>query len=429
MTSTNAHNLLMEALAELGDARLWWQVATIAATLLIAWLITYTLGKHFPRKEAPGEKSIALQRVLFPLFAFILLLIGKSLVARWLPVALINLVIPLALSLLLIRCTSEILRFAFAPSGLITLVEKTVTWIVLIGLALHLTGVHHEVLDALDEMGLTVGKQRISLLLVLEGVASMIVTVVIALWISRLIESRVMHADTLDLNLRIVLSKVTRALLILVGVLIALPLAGIDITFLSIFGGALGVGLGFGLQKTASNYISGFIILLDHSVRIGDVIAVDNKFGEITQINNRYTVLKGLDGTEAIIPNETLITSTVVNHSFTTRQVRINLPLQISYDSPLEQAMAILCEVAAANPRVLKDPSPEVFLREFADNGLMLELVIWIADPEEGQLSLRSALNLEIWRRFQAGGIEIPYPRRDIRVLASPGPAVNEALT
>lgn len=425
MTPPNAHNLLLEALAELGDARLWWQFATISASLLIAWLIAYALGKHFPRKASPGEKSIALRRVLFPLFALILLLIGKSVVARWLPVALINLVIPLALSLLLIRGASEILRFAFSPSGLISLIEKTVAWIVLIGLALHLSGVHHEVLNALDELGLTIGKQRISLLLVLEGVASMIVTVVIALWISRLIESRVMHADTFDLNLRIVLSKVTRALLILIGVLIALPLAGIDITFLSVFGGALGVGLGFGLQKTASNYISGFIILLDRSVRIGDIIAVDNKFGEITQINNRYTVLKGQDGTEALIPNETLITSTVVNHSFTTRQVRVNLPLQISYDSPLEQAMSILCEVAATNPRVLRDPRPEVFLREFADNGLMLELVIWIADPEEGQLSLRSALNLEIWRRFQAAGIEIPYPRRDIRVLAGNGPAVN----
>ncbi|MEK6662658.1 MAG: mechanosensitive ion channel domain-containing protein [Pseudomonadota bacterium] len=425
MISSNAHNLFLEALAELGDARLWWQFATIGASLLSAWLIAYALGKHFPRKASPGEKSIALRRVLFPLFALILLLIGKSVVAGWLPVALINLVIPLALSLLLIRGTSEILRFAFAPSGLILLVEKTVTWIVLIGLALYLSGVHHEVLKALDELGINIGKQRISLLLVLEGVASMIVTVVIALWISRLIESRVMHADTFDLNLRIVLSKVTRALLILVGVLIALPLAGIDITFLSIFGGALGVGLGFGLQKIASNYISGFIILLDRSVRIGDIIAVDNKFGEITQINNRYTVLKGLDGTEALIPNETLITSIVVNHSFTTRQVRVNLPLQISYDSPLEQAMGLMCAAAAANPRVLQDPSPEVFLREFADNGLMLELVIWIADPEEGQLSLRSALNLEIWRRFQVAGIEIPYPRRDIRVLGSAGPAVN----
>ena len=421
----SAENLLLKALTELGNARWWWQLATIGASLLLAWLIAYTFDKHFPRSAWRGEKSIALRRVLFPLFFLILLLIGKSVAARWLPVALFNLAIPLALSLFLIRGTSEILRFAFSPSGLISLIETSATWIVLIGLALHLSGVHQEVLNALDQMSLSFGKQRISLLLVLQGVVSMIVTVVIALWISRLIESRVMHSESFDLNLRIVLSKITRALLILIGVLIALPLAGIDITFLSIFGGALGVGLGFGLQKIASNYISGFIILLDRSVRIGDIIAVDNKFGEITQINNRYTVLKALDGTEAIIPNETLITSTVVNHSFSTRQVRINLPLQISYESSLEQAMALMCEAAAANPRVLHEPAPEVFLREFADNGLLLELVIWIADPEEGQLSLRSALNLEIWRRFQATGIEIPYPRRDIRIIETPSPAVN----
>ena len=429
MISGGSHNLLAAAMAELSDTRLWWQFALIGASLGVAWLIAYVIDKHLPRKKPPGAKSIALRRVLFPLFALILLLIGKTLVAPWLPVALISLGVPLILALLLIRSTSEILRFAFSPSELITFVEKTVTWIVLIGLALHLSGVHQEVIQGLDEMSITIGKQRISLLLVLGGVASMIATVVIALWISRLIESRVMHAESLDLNLRIVLSKAMRALLMLIGVLIALPLAGIDVTFLSVFGGALGVGLGFGLQKIASNYISGFIILLDHSVRIGDIIAVDNKYGEITQINNRYTVLKSLDGTEAIIPNETLITSTVVNHSFSTREVRLSLPLQISYESPLEQAMAIMCEAAAANPRVLLKPAPEVFLRDFADNGLMLELVIWIADPEEGQLSLRSALNLDIWRRFQAAGIEIPYPRRDIRVLASAHSAVNPKVT
>lgn len=425
MISPSAHNLLAEAMAELGDTRLWWQFALIGASLSVAWLIAYVIDNHFPRRKPPRAKSIALRRVLFPLFTLILLLIGKTVVAPWLPVALISLGVPLVLALLLIRGTSEMLRFAFSPSELITFVEKTVTWIVLIGLALHLSGVHLEVIQALDEMSITIGKQRISLLLVLGGVASMIATVVIALWISRLIESRVMHAESLDLNMRIVLSKAMRALLILIGALIALPLAGIDVTFLSIFGGALGVGLGFGLQKIASNYISGFIILLDHSVRIGDIIAVDSKYGEITQINNRYTVLKSLDGTEAIIPNETLITSTVVNHSFSTREVRLNLPLQISYESSLEQAMSTMCEAAAANPRVLRKPAPEVFLRDFTDNGLMLELVIWIADPEEGQLSLRSALNLDIWRRFQAAGIEIPYPRRDIRVLASADSAVK----
>ena len=302
---------------------------------------------------------------------------------------------------------------------------QVITWLVLIGLVLHLTGLNREVVNALDDLGIDFGKQRISLLLVLEGVLSMLATVVIALWVGRLIETRVMRAQTLELNLRIVLAKSVRALLILMGVLIALPLAGIDITFLSVFGGALGVGLGFGLQKTASNYISGFIILLDRSVHIGDVVTVDNRYGEITQITNRYTVVKSLDGTEAIIPNETMITSTVVNHSFTTRDVRMNLSLQVSYASSLEQAMAIMKRVAQAHPRVLHQPAPEVFLKEFGDNGLLLDLVVWISDPEAGQLSLRSALNFEIWRQFQAAGIEIPYPRRDIRIVDS---AVEAAI-
>ena len=414
---------LLDALAQVNDASLVWQLALIGASLVLGWLITHTLRRRFASPPESGLKLAGFAQVFFPLSVLVLLLLGKTLLQPWLPVAFISLLIPLALAITLIRATSHILRIAFA-SELAQLIERAVIWLVLIGLLLHLTGLNHEVVNALDDLGINIGKQRISLLLVLEGVLSMLATVVIALWVGRLIETRVMRAKTLELNLRIVLAKIIRALLIMIGVLIALPLAGIDITFLSIFGGALGVGLGFGLQKTASNYISGFIILLDRSVRIGDVVTVDNKYGEITQITNRYTVVKSLDGTEAIIPNETMITSTVVNHSFTTRDVRMNLPVQVSYASSLEQAMVIMKRVAQAHPRVLHQPAPDVFLKEFGDNGLLLDLVVWISDPEEGQLNLRSALNFEIWREFQAAGIEIPYPRRDIRVVDSATAAV-----
>jgi small-conductance mechanosensitive channel len=252
---------------------------------------------------------------------------------------------------------------------------------------------------------------------VLEGSLSVVVTVLVALSLGRLLENRIMRTEGLDHSLRLVFSKITRALLVLFGIVVALPLAGIDITFLSVFGGALGVGLGFGLQKITANYISGFLILLDRSVRIGDLMTVDNRYGEITQISTRYTVLKALDGTEAIIPNETMISSVVVNHSFTNRKLRMNVPVQIGYGSDVQKAMAILVSIAQDNPRVLKERVPEAFLREFGDNGISLELVVWINDPEEGQLNLRSALNLEIWKKFQVEGIEIPYPRRDIRIL------------
>lgn len=415
---------LQEALAQSNDAGLIWQLGGVGASWGLAWLLTHLLSQRFANQRQSDLRLNGISYVLLPLLALALLILGKSVLQHWMPVGLLRLFISLAFAFTLIRAAIHILRMTFEPSELLQLVERTLIAVVLIAAALHVTGLHHEVIKTLDDIGLNLGQQRISLLLVLEGALSMLVTVAVALWIGRLIEARVMRANTLELNLRIVLAKIVRALLMLVGLLIALPLAGIDITFLSVFGGALGVGLGFGLQKVASNYISGFIILLDRSLRIGDVVTVDNKYGEITQITNRYTVVKSRDGTEAIVPNETIISSTVVNHSFSNRNVRMNLQLSISYASPLEAAMASMKNCALANPRVLHDPAPEVFLKEFGDSGLLLELAIWISDPEEGQLSLRSALNLAIWREFQMTGIEIPYPRRDIKVLDSTPTAV-----
>ncbi|MEQ1742154.1 MAG: mechanosensitive ion channel domain-containing protein, partial [Candidatus Nitrotoga sp.] len=206
--------------------------------------------------------------------------------------------------------------------------------------------------------------------------------------------------------------------LVVLGILIALPLAGIDITVLSVFGGALGVGIGFGLQKIASNYVSGFIILLDRSIHPGDVLTVDGRFGKVTQLTTRYLVLQNNDGTEAIIPNEILITSTVINHSYTNRQLRIAIPVQISYQSDLDRAMEIMKQAAANQTRVLADPETKVYLKSFSDNGIDLEMGIWIDDPEEGQLNLCSDINMEIWRKFQVSGIEIPYPQRDIRIIS-----------
>ena len=413
----SVHNLLLDALADFGQPAMLWQLAIIGASLLLGWAIARLLTRRLPPADTRKPALRGLRHAVAPLLAVLLLLLAKAVLKHALAINVINVAVPLLLALTLLRFASQTLRYVFAPSGLLKLVEHVVGWIVLIGLALHLTGLLHDVLTVLDDISFSVGRQRISLLLVLEGSLSVIVTVLIALSIGRLLENRIMRTEGLDHNLRLVFSKITRALLVLFGVVIALPLAGIDITFLSVFGGALGVGLGFGLQKIAANYVSGFIILLDRSVRIGDLMTVDNRYGEITQISTRYTVLKGLDGTEAIIPNETMISSVVVNHSFTNRELRMKVPVQIGYDSDVEKALATLVSVAQDHPRVLKERAPEAFLREFADNGINLELSVWINDPEEGQQNLRSALNLEIWKRFRAEGIEIPYPHRDIRIL------------
>ena len=421
----SVHNLLLDALADIGQPAMLWQLAVIGASLLLAWGIGRLLTRRLPPADVSKPTLRGLRYALAPLLALLLLLVAKAVLKQWLAINLINVAVPLLLALTLLRLASQVLRYVFAPSGLLRLIEHTVGWVVLIGLTLHLTGLLHEVLAVLDDIGLTIGKQRISLLLVLEGTLSVIITVLIALSLGRLLENRIMRTEGLDHNLRLVFSKITRALLVLFGIVIALPLAGIDVTFLSVFGGALGVGLGFGLQKIAANYISGFIILLDRSVRIGDLMTIDNRYGEITRITTRYTLLKARDGTEAIIPNENLISSVVVNHSLSNRDLRINLPVQIGYGSPVEKAMRIMEEIARNHPRVLKEPGAQSYLREFGDSGINLELIVWINDPEEGQLNLRSALNLEIWKRFQVEGIEIPYPRRDIRILETRNRADN----
>jgi small-conductance mechanosensitive channel len=226
-----------------------------------------------------------------------------------------------------------------------------------------------------------------------------------------------MDAKALDINQRVILSKISRTILIVVGVLIALPMVGVDITVLSVFGGALGVGLGLGLQKIASNYISGFIILLDRSLHIGDVVAVDNRKGEVISLTTRYVVLKSEDGTEALIPNDTFITSAVVRQTYSNRRLRLIFPIQISYSSSVDGAMSIMLDAAKERQQVLAAPEPIVILKEFADNGINLEMIVWVEDPEGGVAQLRSGLNRKIWAEFKKNNIDIPYPQREVRLL------------
>jgi small-conductance mechanosensitive channel len=209
---------------------------------------------------------------------------------------------------------------------------------------------------------------------------------------------------------------------VLLAVMIGLPLVGIDLTTLSVFSGAVGVGLGFGLQKIASNYVSGFIILLDRSIQIGNVISVGNERGQVTRITTRYTVLKAITGVEAIVPNEVLVGSVVLNESLSSPQVRISLPVQVDYATDLEQAMALMTAAARSIRRVLADPPPEAYVHAFADSGINLELGFWIIDPEAGTQDVRSDINLAIWRAFKAAGIQIPFPQREVRLVGAAAP-------
>jgi small-conductance mechanosensitive channel len=416
----STHNLLTEILSDLEQTRMLWQLAVLGFSLALAWGFSRLLRSHLPKSEGAAKVGLGgVSRVAFPLIALLLVVIGKTVLKNWHSVNLLNIATSLLLALALVRLAVYALRKIFAPSGWLHSSERFIAMAIWIGLALHLTGFLPEILDAMDELSFHAGKLKISLLTILSGILSILVTLMAAMWLGRVLETRVMATEHLDMNLRVVLSKLFNALLVVLGILVALPLAGIDITVLSVFGGALGVGIGFGLQKIASNYVSGFIILLDRSIHPGDSLTVDGRFGTVSQLTARYMVLKGLDGTEAIIPNETLISSTVINHSYTNRHIRVGIPVQISYQSNLERAMEIMKNAATQQPRVLADPETKVFLKSFGDNGIDLEMSIWINDPEEGQLGLKSDINLEIWRQFQAAGIEIPYPQRDVRIIGN----------
>jgi small-conductance mechanosensitive channel len=204
--------------------------------------------------------------------------------------------------------------------------------------------------------------------------------------------------------------------LVLFGVLLALSSVGMDLTVLSVFGGALGVGLGLGLQRIASNYVAGFIILLDRSLRLGDLIAVDKYFGRVTQITTRYTVVRAGDGTEAIVPNEMLIATPVTNHTYSDKKVRLSVKVSVAYGTELAPTFAMMQAAARETARVLAEPAPHALLLGFGADGLDLEVGFWIADPEEGRLGVQSEVAQKIYKAFHDSAVEIPFPQRELHV-------------
>ena len=415
-------NLLQNAWIDLQTPGVAWQIAVLLSCFVLAWGAGRAL--QLSRVEADGIWKFGvggLRRILFPAVALIPLMISISLLKRWTEVDLLRLFVPLLVSLLLVRVFFYLLRHVFARGSVVRTFERTIAVLVWGALVLHVSGLLPEVVDYLDEFAFHLGKQKLTLWQVLQGMFWVVFTLLAALWISGAIEARLMRAESLHSSLRVVFARLAKALLVLIAVLMVLPLVGIDLTVLSVFGGAIGVGLGFGLQKIGSNYVSGFIILLDRSIRIGDLITADNFYGEVKDITTRYVVVRAADGREAIIPNEMLITTTVLNHSYSNRQIRLPIQVQVGYKGDPVRAMRLMEEAAGKHPRVLADPPPTAFLARFADSGIELELGVWIGDPEAGTLNIRSELNLEIWRAFQEAGIEIPYPQREVRVLPGAG--------
>ncbi len=420
---TQFENLLLAVWADLQQPNVVWQIAALAACIILAWALSRLVLRRTPSAAAAKWRFGAggLKRILFPLFALVLVVVAREILRPHLHVSLLDLAVPLAGSAALIRILVYTLRYVFAPSGVLAAFERGIALVVWGAFALYLIGVLPAIVDGLDAIQFQVGKQRISVWLVLQALLWATVTVLAALWAGSAIEARLMRASTLHPNLRVVFARLVNALLVVLAVIIALPLVGIDLTVLSVFGGALGVGIGLGLQRIASNYVSGFILLVERSIRIGDMITADQFYGEVKDITTRYVVVRALDGREAIIPNELLITTKVLNHSYTDNKVRHALEVQVAYGADIGRALRLMETIAARQPRVLKDPAPLAFLTGFAESGVALELGFWIADPDQGTAGVKSEIGLEILQSFRTEGLEIPYPQRDVRILSVPG--------
>ncbi|MEB0141044.1 MULTISPECIES: mechanosensitive ion channel family protein [unclassified Undibacterium] len=436
MTTETLTTLITDLGTDFREPQFLWQVATVLLCVGLTWLcaraVRYFLVKGQPSSAVVQLGVASFSRVLEPALCMLFLLAGRAILSQWQHTHLFAVLFPILGSLVLIRFGFYVFRKTFVRSGqvgsFLQLVEKLFAGLVWLVVLLHFSGVWPELLTALDEIVLPLGKNKISLLNILEGCISVALTMVVALWASAALEARLMLLPNAHSSLKVVLSRLGRAFLIVLAILVSLTIVGIDLTVLSVFGGALGVGLGFGLQKIASSYVSGFIILFDRSMAIGDMITVDKFSGTVTQINTRYTVVQSLDGAESVIPNEMLVSTPVQNFSLSSRRVAVSADVTVAYDTEVEALLPLLVQVASGVERVLADPAPSSYLMKFGADGFELRVSFWIADPENGRSNVLSGVNRAIWKLVVEQKVCLPYPQRVVTLINEAKPAVDTTV-
>ena len=382
--------------------------------IALAWVAVWLMRQAF----AAHDLSVLLGRRLIDGVLFPTILLGLTFAAQTLltadhPIALFDILLPVCISLALIRFGVKVLQVAFGDAPFVRVFERTISWLAWLAVVLWVTGILPLVLDELDQIRWKVGGSLLSVRTLIEGALTAGAVLIVTLWISAALESRLLKSATgSDLSLRKVISNTVRALLMFVGLLLALSSVGIDLTALSVLGGAVGVGIGFGLQKLAANYVSGFVILAERSMRIGDVVKVDQFEGRITDIKARYTVIRAPSGRESIVPNEMLITQRVENLSLSDAKISQSTVVTVVHDAPVEQVMGLLLQACQSQARVLQEPAPLVALSAFGAEGLEFTVSYWFEDPASGQLGLKSDINLAILQALRDHGIAMPYPQR-----------------
>lgn len=422
---------------DLGNPGLRWQIAALIVSIALGWLLARVLRNALVHDgEQGGMRRLGVEsftRVLWPLLTLALIALSRVVLSHWISnVDLLRIAIPLVGSFALIRFAFYVMRRIFARGGrvgsFVLVFEKAFALLVWIAVALHITGLLPDLMDFLELTTVPLGKNHVSILTILQAMISVGVTLIVALWISATLEERLMRLDTVHSSMRVVLSRMGRAILILIALLVSLSMVGIDLTVLSVFGGALGVGLGLGLQKIASSYVSGFIILLERSLSIGDMVSVDRFSGRVAQINTRYTVLRTGDGSSAVVPNELFVSGSVQNFSLMDSIVQMNAAITVDYRTDIDLALRLLEQATQDHPRIRRDGdrAPKALMMGFGADGINLQLNFWVAESERG--GVLSDVNRAIWQLFQHNEINVPFPQREIRLADEQYLSVKERL-
>jgi small-conductance mechanosensitive channel len=414
----------------MNDPQLWWgrlnsfealqELMLFAACVGVALALVWALR----RATLQWELKVLLGRhlvdgVLFPSLLLGLVFASRSIWAKSHPLWLFDFLLPVCVSLAAIRLGVKVLQAAFKDAAWVRPVERSLSWLAWGAVVLWLAGLLPMLLEELDQIQWKVGSSHLSVRTLIEGGLTAGLVMLLTLWVSSAIESRLLRTSTgSELSLRKAVSNAVTSLLMFVGLMVSLSAVGIDLTALSVLGGAVGVGIGFGLQKLAANYVSGFVILAERSMRIGDSVKLDGFEGRVTDIKARYTVIRAPTGRESIVPNEMLINSRVENLSLADSRVLQSTSVLVAYGSDVDLVMRLLTQACDMQMRVLKDPAPFVTLTSFAADGLEFGAHYWVDEQQSGLLTLKSEINLSILKLLNANGIEIPFPQRVVHTRA-----------
>jgi small-conductance mechanosensitive channel len=412
-------NELQEWLLDLQSPAIALELAGLAMCLLLAWGLSWGLGRRSMARGSILFGRRVLDGVLFPALALVLTYGLKLVLLKFQRVPVLKLALPVLVSLVLIRLMARVLAAVFPHSRGARILEQVVSWVAW-GLAvLWFTGLWGPMMNELDGLDFMLGKTRISVTHVFEVVFTSGFVLVLALWLSATLEQRVLNRAFDDLSMRKVAANAMRVLLLVIGTLFALSSLGFDLTALSVLGGALGVGIGFGLQKLAANYVSGFVILLERSLRIGDFVRVDGFEGRVTDIKTRYTLVRASNGSESVVPNELLLTQRVENLSLESRHLLQTCTFWVGLESDVDRVQTLLSQAALSVAWVLSQPAPQALLGEVAPQGLRFNLNFWMEDPVNGQSLTRSRVNIAALSALRTAGVVLVHSPQEV-VLRHP---------